>query len=455
MEDILENTLQETLWDKMVKMTSSKSVRQIKNNLKTNSRGEVLSTCDNYLYVLRKDPLLQGIVKYNILSQRMDLVKELWWKKENVTMTNEDLDFIYSYFEKNYSLSSEKMMEKALRIVANSNKYHPMQEYLKHLVWDGKERIRYTLKKYLGADDSDLVYHCFLHFLIGSIKRVFEPGCKYEEMLCLVGSQGAGKSTFFRFLAIKDEWFLDDIKRLDDEKVYSRLQGHWIIEMGEMIGTINAKSNEEIKSFLSRLKDTYRIPYQQYSEDRPRQCVFVGTTNTKRFLPFDRTGSRRFLPIEINENKSEVHILENEKESRAYIEQVWAEAMYIFLSEEYSMKFTEDIQNQLDLYRQNFMQEDTTSGLIQSWLDDYSGKYVCSQMIYKEALKNYDHPPKWATNEICEIMDTKIVGWKEGPTHRFKKEGYGTQRSWIRSDGERDKEFRELTDDEKMELPFD
>ena len=36
-------------------------------------------------------------------------------------------------------------------------------------------------------------------------------------MLCLVGGQGAGKSTFFRFLAIKDEWFSDDLRKLDDD----------------------------------------------------------------------------------------------------------------------------------------------------------------------------------------------------------------------------------------------
>lgn len=437
-------------------MTSQQVVRELRDVLDKTQQGVIKSTCNNYLCVLRNDPLMQGMVRFNILSQRIDLVKQLWWDKDNVTMTDGDLDFLYAYLEINYSLSNEKMMEKAIRVIASSYKYHPIQEYLKKLTWDGEYRIRYVLKKYLGADDSELVYQCLLHFLIGAIKRVFEPGCKYEEMLCLVGSQGAGKSTFFRFLAIKDDWFLDDLKKLDDDKVYSRLQGHWIIEMGEMIGTINAKSNEEIKSFLSRNKDSYRIPYQQYSEDRSRQCVFAGTTNTKRFLPFDRSGARRFLPIEIHAEQAEVHLMENEQESRAYIDQVWAEAMTIYQSGKFSMKFSDDIQKQLDQYRQTFMQEDTKAGLIQSWLDDYQGNYVCSQMLYKEALKNFDQPQKWATNEICEIMDTRITGWKEGPTHRFKKEGYGTQRSWIRDDVNRneDTEFRKLTETEQMTLPF-
>ena len=87
-------------------------------------------------------------------------------------------------------------------------------------------------------------------------------GSKYEEMLCLVGGQGAGKSSFFRLLAIRDEWFSDDLKKLDDDRVFLKLQGHWIIEMSEMLATSSAKSIEEIRSFISRQKETYRTPYE-------------------------------------------------------------------------------------------------------------------------------------------------------------------------------------------------
>ena len=97
-------------------------------------------------------------------------------------------------------------------------------------------------------------------FLLGAISRAFQPGCKFEIMLCLVGGQGAGKSTFFRLLAVRDEWFSDDLRKLDDDNVYCKLQGHWIIEMSEMMATANAKSIEEIKSFLSRQKEVYKIP---------------------------------------------------------------------------------------------------------------------------------------------------------------------------------------------------
>ena len=47
--------------------------------------------------------------------------------------------------------------------------------------------------------------------MLAAISRIYEPGIKYDIMLCLVGSQGAGKSTFFKYLAIKEEWFSDNL----------------------------------------------------------------------------------------------------------------------------------------------------------------------------------------------------------------------------------------------------
>ena len=58
--------------------------------------------------------------------------------------------------------------------------------------------------------------------------------------------------------------------------------------MGEMKATITAKNIEQIKSFLSRQKETYKVPYEVHPEDRPRQCVFCGTSNDLNFLPLDK-----------------------------------------------------------------------------------------------------------------------------------------------------------------------
>ncbi len=69
-------------------------------------------------------------------------------------------------------------------------------------------------------------------------------------------------------------------------------------------------------------------------------------------------------------------------------------------------------------------------------------------------------PKKFETNEIAQILDTQIVGWKRGKQHRFTKEGLGSQRSWVREDfdesvNEPDEEgFAKIPEGEQMTIPF-
>ena len=428
--------------------------------------GAIKNSIRNCVTVFMKDPLLQGAISYNLLTERVDIVKKLWWTKQTATLTDTDLNYLMLYLEDNYSLTSEKKIQKAIAIVADCNKYHPIQDYLNSLEWDGTERIRYALRKYLGAEESEYVYECLRLFMLGAIHRVFKPGCKFEVMLCLVGGQGAGKSTFFRLLAVRDEWFSDDLRKIDDENVYRKMQGHWIIEMSEMIATANAKSIEEIKSFISRPKETYKVPYETHPADRLRQCVFGGSSNTLDFLPLDRSGNRRFMPIMVNAEQAEVHILDNEAASRDYIDKMWAEAMFIYQNFPLKLKLSKAMEKELREMQKQFMPEDTKAGLIQSFLDNYNGTQVCSKLIYAEALNHaFDEPKQWEIREINDIMNSSIDGWTPFSNPRYFAK-YGRQRGWERTpppdngltatgsnplDG-----FRELTEEElsQMELPF-
>ena len=405
-EKMDENKKKDTL-KRMGEMADLNAIRQIKECLLKNEKGDIKGTVQNYMMIFRDDPLIQGCLRYNRLSERVDISRKLWWDEDWEILTDNAIDQFYLYFEVYYGLGNEKNLYKALQIEAANRAYHPICEYLETLKWDGEERIRYVLKKYMGADDSDYVYEVLKHFMMEALLRVFYPGIKADEMLCLVGQQGAGKSTFFRFLSLKDNWFSDDLRDLGDKKVFESIRGHWIIEMSEMIAAISAKSNEEIKSFLSRQKDTYRTAYARFEKDRKRQCVFAGSTNTYQFIPFDRTGARRFLPIMIDASKAEKHILDDEEEARAYFNQLWAEAMIIYHSEENKgnlLKFTKEMQKEIDEYRKQFMQEDTLAGTIQGWLDNYKGNYVCSIQIWSEAFNHGDREPKkYETNEICQM----------------------------------------------------
>lgn len=93
-------------------------------------------------------------------------------------------------------------------------------------VFDFVARLYDLLVKEAGikiADEDEHSYEALRLFMLGAISRAFKPGCKFEVMLCLVGGQGVGKSTFFHLLAVKGKWFFDDIRKLDDDNVYRKL----------------------------------------------------------------------------------------------------------------------------------------------------------------------------------------------------------------------------------------
>mgnify|MGYP000777741266 FL=1 len=439
-------------WNEIGEVLDSEmsTVEDIRADLARNDKGNSCQTINNCMLVFHRDPLLKGSIRKNELSGKIDIVGNLGWQRTSSSLTDTDVYQIHWYLEKNYGLKNDRNINKAMNIVASENRYHPIRDYLEKLKWDGQPRIDNLLPRYLGADCDDYTKEIMRLFMLAAIHRVYEPGCKFEIMVCLVGGQGAGKSTFFRFLAINDEWFSDDFKRMDDDNVYRKMQGHWIIEMSEMMATVNAKSIEDIKSFISRQKETYKIPYETHPEDRPRQCVFVGTSNNMDFLPLDRTGNRRFAPVLVHPEWVEKHILEDEKESREYIRQAWAEAMELYRNGFHELKLSGKTEEYLKEMQKDFMPEDAKVGIIQNWLDELAEDYVCSIMIYKEAFSHeYDTPKDWELKEINNVMNHSIVGWEKISSHRFA--GYGTQRGWRRVAGKN--EFQNLPED--VVIPFE
>ena len=258
-----------------------RTIVDVKEMLVKHSNGEIQRSIQNCITILQNDHVLADAIRLNLLSERIDIVKPVGWPHSGKTLNDTDMKYILRRMEK-YGISSEKKIESAIRIVANENHYHPIRDYLNSLQWDGNERIAHVLHHFLGAVEDEYTCEAMKIFLLGAIKRVFQPGCKFETMLCLVGGQGARKSSFFRWL--------------DDDNVSRKLQGHWIIEMSEMIATANAKSIEEIKSFLSKQKETYKIPYETHPADRLRQCVFAGTTNRQDFFPVTARATAALFP---------------------------------------------------------------------------------------------------------------------------------------------------------------
>ena len=429
---------------------SELTTEDVQASLSRNKEGRVMQTMFNCQTALNLDPVIGGKLRRNQMTGMIDLVGEVPWNRgPGISLTDTDVHEIESRFELSYGLSPGKKMQNTIDLVANQNRYHPVVERLESFTWDGQPRVRRMLHHFLGAEQSEFTEEVTLLMMRAAIRRVLKPGCKFDQMVCFIGDQGAGKSTFFRFLALEDEWFSDDLKSLDDRRIFEKLQGHWIIEMSEMLTLANAKSIEEIKSFLSRQKDTHRVAYGRFPQDYLRSCIFVGTTNSMEFLPLDRSGNRRFIPVAIYPDRADVHILDDEQASRAYIRQAWAEMMQIYKQDEDKPlclpRRMEKRRHELQL---QFMPEDGKAGIIRDWMEKRAPEYICGMMVWREALGETQQPKNYELREIAEII-RHTPGWEVVSSHRFGNE-YGIQRAYRNPNGG----FQDIPDEIRNEVPF-
>lgn len=200
---------------------------------------------------------------------------------------------------------------------ARRNGYHPVREYLAGLEWDGVERIDRWLTTYCEAEDSPYTRAVGALPLIAAVRRVRQPGCKFDELLILENrTQGTGKSTAISILAVREEWFSDDLPLgVPGKVVIEQTAGRWIVECGEL-QKARGRDREDIKAFLSRRADVGRLAYGRTAARKPRSFVAIGTSNGVAFD--DLTGARRFWPVEVG--TVDLAALRQDRD------QIWAEA---------------------------------------------------------------------------------------------------------------------------------
>jgi hypothetical protein len=203
----------------------------------------------------------------------------------------------------------------ALVRVAETHPVDPVVVYLDSLVWDGVARIDAWLMRYCGVDDAPFARIVGSKWLISAVARAYDPGCRVDTTLVLEGRQGSYKSSAIQILA-SDRWY-GSLSTLDDEvRAKMALQGVWIEELEEL-GALRA-SAEFVKKFLTERWDRYVPKYGRLVVDRPRRCVFVGTTNDSEYLT-DPTGNRRIWPVHCGTIDIEALTVDRD--------QLWAEAV--------------------------------------------------------------------------------------------------------------------------------
>lgn len=286
-----------------------------KDKLLRDGRGVVLKKPDNFILFLENHPKYAGKLKYNeFLCQR---------EFDGEVFSDPKQDIIYNDVERSLGIYNRSMVDSALSEVFENHKYNPVIDYLKSLKWDGKKRIETLFIDLLEADDTELNRAMTRKWMIAAVKRTLLPGCKFDNMIVLQGSQGIGKSTICERLA-KGFFSTISLSEIDNKDIIDKMNKTWIAIIDEM-DNFNRKEMSNVKTFLSKNEDEARLAYARNTSKFKRHCIFIGSTNDDTFLR-DSTSSieRRFWVIKCNKTKMDSRI--RKVMTDKYVDQLWAEA---------------------------------------------------------------------------------------------------------------------------------
>lgn len=319
--------------------------------------------------------------------------------------TDADNVLLGLWLSENYGIEiASNILQEIIVAVALGNAFNPVQDYLEscHSKWikAGKPNGHATswVEKHLGAKESPATRIFQKAWIISAVARVYEPGCKVDNVLILEGAQGLLKSTALSVLG--GEWFSDTTIDFADKDSIMLIHENWIIEMPEL-DKFKKSDSDRAKSFFARQKDKYRAPYGHNLITKKRQCVFAGTTNTEDYLK-DSTGNRRYMPIKCLK-KCDLKSLENDRDL------IWGEAVELYKSGEQwwydnTLQYVQDAQNQR-------FAEDVWQDVIETYLGLHP-KGVTIQMILNKALRmDLDRCGKLERCRVADIL--RKAGWRQ------------------------------------------
>ena len=428
--------------------------------------GKVKDTLGNLALILRNDPRLKDIA-YNIHRSGIDIRRDaegrttLPWAQLKPGWNESDLGSIQIYLERVYGLYTPSKLKGILLAIAAERSYHPIRDYLEALPeWDGVPRVETLFIDYLGSPDTLYIRAIARKMMVAAVARIYEPGVKFDSVVVLNGPQGMGKSSFFAKLGGK--WFSDSltISDMKDKAAPEKLQGYWILELGELAG-LKKMDVETVKAFITRQDDKFRHSYGYSVEDHPRQCIIVGSTNNGDGFLRDVTGNRRFWLVTCTTNSPH-----RPWEVESIVPQQWAEAQVLYRAGE-QLYLSPEEEKQAGMEQTAALESDVREGMIAEYLDkllpedwdrmDLSERRgflrgdpftggnrvgtvqrttVCAVEIWSECFGK--DPSAIRRSDTYDIfgMLLKIGGWEKysGNKNASLKRGfYGTQRCFVRT----------------------
>jgi predicted P-loop ATPase len=280
------------------------------------------------MLILKNDPDFAGFA-YNELANRVQVTGSVPWERPSFNSYWRDADTaqMKALLDVKYVCFSARNHDVCFTKTADDRRFHPVRDYLDGLPeWDGTGRIERLLVRCLEAEDTPYVRAVTRKTLAAAVARIYRPGTKFDSVLVLDGVQGIGKSTLFKELA-GDEYYSETLSLtdMDDKSGAEKLQGFWVVEIGELAGMKKADI-EKVKAFLSTSDDKYRPSYGRTVESHPRGCIIIGSVNGERGYLRDVTGNRRFWVVKVRQEEQ----VKRWDFSPGERDQIWAEAKAVW-----------------------------------------------------------------------------------------------------------------------------
>lgn len=297
--------------------------------LRRNQEGVITKDAGNAALILANLEDWRGCLEYDSFADRIRWARPvpelsgLPAPRPGDDLADHHVLYVHHWLAKLRGVAFTKQaIQDALELAAKANERHPVRDWLSSLQWDRKPRAATWLSKYLGAADDPYTHAVGRWWLISAVARIFTPGCQADHLVVLEGEQGAGKSTAARILG--GEFFLANLPDITNKDAAQVLQGHWIVEIGEL-DAFRGAAGTRVKDWVTRTVDSYRPAYGRFTVRRERSCVFLGTTNEAHYLT-DSTGARRFWPVRVSGLARE--------ELQTDRSQIWAEAKNYYDADE-------------------------------------------------------------------------------------------------------------------------
>lgn len=295
-------------------------------------------------------------LRWNTLTCDVELLEGPLASTPKGTLDVAVTDWLFSTPEYRIRMSREEVVARFIS-AARLRPFDPVKKYLEGLKWDGTPRVNFLMRDYCGVEygRSEHVQRISRRFMVGAVARAFRPGCQMDTVLLLQGAQGLGKTSFVRALGgpFMAELHMD----VSNKDTLQAIAGRWFVELSELAAA-RKTDVESMRAFITRRVDVMRLPYGRITEEFPRRCVFVGTTNDDEPLT-DTHGNRRYWPITVG--RIDVHALERDRD------QLFAEAVQAFKAGE-RWWLDEEEQDVADKEAGLYVAVDAWVDLIRDWI---------------------------------------------------------------------------------------